>query len=314
MKNRPIHENLDTSYVNLSALVRYLRRRQFNGTVRVELSGYEADITIDGEHHMRVREHDRIAGRISEGDEALQRLLIRAREPGGIINVYQVIEEENSPSENEEHVTEEKIAAVNPVQNLVSVVAQMPPPNGNHKNGNYKNGNYENGSSRLPAAVEDSAAPESDSTEFSLELNNKFEARARQANLAPEDWQMLLNLTAELLGAIDKILAEAHLEFTLAFEKARTEICGDYPFMNPASDIFRYQSGKIVVRRQINANLFVASINEILRRILNKLGRNPKFANVYLLTTHKILALIEKRQPLYDKFCITPQLARTIGI
>jgi hypothetical protein len=116
------------------------------------------------------------------------------------------------------------------------------------------------------------------------------------------------------LGAVDKILAEANLEFSLAFEKARMEISADYPFMNPASGIFDYRAGKIIVRKQINAPLFVASINETLRRILDKLARNPKFSNVYLLVTHKILALIEKRKPLYDKFSITPQLSRTIGI
>ena len=55
MKNRPIHENLDTSFVNLSALVRYLRRRQFVGNVRVELSGYEADIVLTAVNQMRVR-------------------------------------------------------------------------------------------------------------------------------------------------------------------------------------------------------------------------------------------------------------------
>ena len=71
MNNRPIHENLDTSYVNLSALVRYLRRRQFVGNIRIELSGYEADITLTATNEMRVREHDRIAGRVSEGEEAL---------------------------------------------------------------------------------------------------------------------------------------------------------------------------------------------------------------------------------------------------
>jgi hypothetical protein len=92
MKNRPIHENLDTSFVNLSALVRYLRRREFAGNIRIELSGYEADIALKA-GEIRVREHDHIAGRISEGDEALQRLLIRTREPGGIINVYQAVEE-----------------------------------------------------------------------------------------------------------------------------------------------------------------------------------------------------------------------------
>jgi hypothetical protein len=125
---------------------------------------------------------------------------------------------------------------------------------------------------------------------------------------------MVLNLTAELLNTIDKSLAEANLEFALAFEKARTEISGDYPFLNPASGVLEYKNGKIIVRRQINVQLFTASINETLRRILEKLGRNPKFSNVYLITTHRILGLIEKRQPLYDKFFITPRLAKIIGI
>ncbi len=120
-------------------------------------------------------------------------------------------------------------------------------------------------------------------------------------------------MTAELLSTIDKSLAEANLEFAAAFEKARAEISGDYPFLNPAADIFDYVNGKIIVRRQMDAKLFTAGINETLRRILEKLGRNPKFSNVYLITTHRILALIEKRKPLYDKFFITPQLEKILG-
>ena len=99
MKNRPIHENLDTAFVNLSALVRYLRRRQFDGSIRVELSGYEADITLTADNQIKVREYDQIAGRIAEGEEALQRILIRSREPGGIVNVYQNMPEEAAKPE-----------------------------------------------------------------------------------------------------------------------------------------------------------------------------------------------------------------------
>ena len=315
MKNRPVHENLDTSYVNLSALVRYLRRRQFAGNIRVELSGYEADITLTAQNVMRVREHDRIAGRISEGEEALQRLLIRAREPGGIISVYQAVEGEIAPAIEEPAPTIEKFARIiieeNPIvleTEPVSVAAKLPHQNGNH------NGNHKNGKGELPITVKDLPPPATIPPEFPFKLSNNYEARARQTTLPPQDWQMLLNLTAELLSVIDKSLAGANLEFTLAFAKARTEIMSDYPFLNPASGIFDYRTGKITVSEQINAKLFAASINEILRRILEKLGRNPKFSNVHLVTTHKILALIEKRKPLYDKFFITPQLAKTIGI
>ena len=315
MKNRPVHENLDTSFVNLSALVRYLRRRQFAGNISVELSGYEADITLTATSEMRVREHDRIAGRISEGEEALQRLLIRAREPGGIINVYQAAEEVVAATtektarlvEEATQIIEEKPLVIE--TESVSIIPKLPHQNGNNGNGNHKIAEVES-----PINAEDLSQPKLNAAEFPFEFSNNFETRARELNLPTQDWQMLLNLTAELLNAIDKTLAGANLEFTLAFEKARTEIASDYPFLNPASGIFDYRTGRITVREQINAKLFVASINEAVRRILEKLGRSPKFSNVYLITTHKILALIEKRQPLYDKFFITPQLARTIGI
>lgn len=299
MKNRPLHENLDTSFVNLSALVRHLRRHKFAGNIRVELSGYEADIALTAAGEMRVREYDRIAGRISEGDEALQRLLIRAREPGGIINVYQEAEDSAPPLEELIEIIEKLPIAVVEKQTVASVAAQTPHQNGNSKTAPVKSPAVENGSGQPP--------------QFPFELSNKYEAKAKQQMLPAEDWQMLLNLTAELLNTIDRSLAESNLEFAAAFEKTRLEISHDYPFLNPVSDVFDYKNGKIIVRRQINPKLFAASINEALRRILDKLGRNPKFLNIYFITTQKVARLIEKRKPLYDKFFITPQLEKTVG-
>ena len=50
MKKQPIHQNLNTSFVNVAALVRYLRGLQFVGSIRIELASYEADIiALDGD-------------------------------------------------------------------------------------------------------------------------------------------------------------------------------------------------------------------------------------------------------------------------
>jgi len=296
MKNRPIHENLNTSFVNLSSLIKHLRRRQFAGNIRVELNGYEADVRLTADDKMRVREHDRAAGRISEGEEALERLLIRAREPGGIINVYQEIAETETdvPIEKPEQFFEAKPAA--------AVLSAKPP----HTNGSSK-------SIKIDADDIENGMPKPNSPLLPFQLGNNFESKARLTNLAPQEWQMLVNLTAELLTAIDKSLAEANLEFSPAFEKACSEISKDYPFLNPAADKFAYKDGKIVVREQFNPKLFAAGINEALRRILDKLGKNPKFLNIYFTTTQKIIELIEKRKLFYDKFFITPQLERTVG-
>ena len=86
-------DTLDTSYVSLVALIRYLRANQFTGRLHVALEQYESDVFLYGAEPPSVWENDHAAGRESRGEEALQRLLVRAREPGGIITVYQGAQE-----------------------------------------------------------------------------------------------------------------------------------------------------------------------------------------------------------------------------
>lgn len=344
MKNRPLHENLDTSFVNLSALLRYLRRRQFVGSIRVELSGYEADIVLNSENQMNVREYDRIAGRIAEGEEALQRLLIRAREPGGIIHVYQQVAETEKPKAVEdapipkptEVIPEIKIeppkAEVKIAETVIKGVKKavangnevalkaiptetptavqfMPLPNGNAKKVEIiKQPVIE----KINNPVE--AKPKIKLPDFPFELSNNFEKKAKKNQLSPEEWQTLLNLTGELLKTIDDCLIKANLDFSAAFQKASAETSADYPFLNPNAEIFLYKRGKIGMGKQTNAKIFVAGINETLRRILDKLGASPKFAEVHRYTVHKIIALIHQRKPLYDKFSVTPQLEKILGL
>ena len=328
MKNRPIHENLDTSFVNLSALVRYLRRRQFVGGVRVELSGYEADIVLTAENQMKVREHDRIAGRIAEGEEALQRLLIRAREPGGIINVYQTVATEEIKQPAEINVQEtvkpnesQKVISAVPEQKTetnqtqIKPVAQIKLPTAPPIIMEVQAANT---AVKIPVAekiVEKTVEPKPNLKlpDFPFELTNKFESRAKQTQFSAQDWQALLNLIGELLATIDDCLRAANLNFTAAFQKSCGEISADYPFLNPKAEIFIYENGKIKVSEQLNAKIFVAGINESLRRILEKLGANPKFTATHRAVVQKILALINQRKSFYDKFSITPQLEKNLG-
>ena len=48
--------------------MRYLRGLQFVGSIRIELSSYEADIIFTSTNKITAREYDHIAGRISHGD------------------------------------------------------------------------------------------------------------------------------------------------------------------------------------------------------------------------------------------------------
>lgn len=309
MKNRPVHENLDTSFVNLSALVRYLRRQEFVGQIRVELGGYEAEILLLKENEIKVREHDRTAGRIAEGDEALQRLLIRAREAGGKIHVYQAMAENDFAYQNRH------------TSNGLSNEIKINPPA-------LQNENSENMTSptehipvsirmptmRKPQTPPETQAEEKPETVLPLEFSNKFENRAKNLQTSPQEWQMLLNLVAEILQTVEQSLAKNKLEFAPAFRKARAEISADYPFLHPDSGEFRYENGSIKMREQISAKLFATSIMEILRRILEKLGANPKFAEAYRMINQNIIALIHKNRSAYDKFELTEPLEKIVGV
>lgn len=305
---RPIHENLDTSFVNLSALLRYLRRREFVGKINVELSGYEAEILLSGAGEITAREHDRIAGRIAEGEEALQRLLIRAREPGGIINVFQA-------------------AAVNP--QLKKSEAPMPAkisPQVSETKPPKANGNTVKieipQKIELPQAVLEAKIPPFEISaektngkqtvslpDFPFKLSNKFEEKARRINLAPQHWQTLLDVTGEILGKIDETLKGAKLDFNAAFKKACAEIVDDYPFLAAAND-FLYQNGKITMREQASAPVFVSGVFEALRRILEKLGKFPQHAAAHRKCLENLAGLNEQRKRFHDKFSITPQIER----
>jgi hypothetical protein len=91
-------EALDTSYVNLAALLRYLRARNFSGRLHVTLDQYEADIFLYGEAAPSVWESNHATGDEAQGNGAMERLLVRSREPGGLIAIYERVEEASETS------------------------------------------------------------------------------------------------------------------------------------------------------------------------------------------------------------------------
>src|SRR5882762_1254611 len=92
-KSRVVHENLDTAFVNLWALLRNLSQRGFIGRVRVELKDYTADVYMTGSNTPLVHEIDRAAGTETLEQAALHRLVLRARESSGSISVFEGADE-----------------------------------------------------------------------------------------------------------------------------------------------------------------------------------------------------------------------------
>src|SRR6266536_1194737 len=90
-------ETLNKSYVNLSALIYCLRERNFTGALRGAMHEYEADAFMYGSSAPSVWESNRASGLEAQGEAAMERLMVRAREPGGVITVYENSELKSAP-------------------------------------------------------------------------------------------------------------------------------------------------------------------------------------------------------------------------
>lgn len=316
MNFRPVHQNLDTSFVNLSALIKYLRRRQFCGIVRVRLNNYEAEIHITDENQLNVREQDHLSGRVSEGEEALERILIRSREPGGTVNVFQKV---NGNVSTENSITKSPVKSVEdskkPEIFAPKKITNAAPASKSAAENIVKTPTAQ---PVRPAQTEmlktetSVQKPAVKLPDFPFRLSNNVEAKARQEKISAEEYQTLVQLLAEILGMLDKTLAAAKLDFPAAFTKACAEIGNDYPFLKPEENIFEYKNGVINLSRKVNPNQLTSSLLEAARRILEKLGANPKFSNVHRAAVQNLLALVRQRKSMYDKFSITPRLEKMI--
>ena len=280
----PIHENLNTSFVNLAVLVRYLRSLQFVGTIHIELSSYEADIEFTGSNTMRACEHDHIAGRISHGEHALQRILIPAKEAGGLIHVYQ-----DNPTELRQKVFVDK-SIVAEANHMLSSTTDTPVRNF---------GNARTGLEHLPVPVTD---------------NTSVPKSGRANSDAPENWTEILSLISELLRTVDESLSKSNIHFSDAFKNACGFISNEHPFLDPDSDVFSYLDGFISVRQRLAPEELSTGIIVALGRIMDRLREDAYFGNVYHLTMHRLRVLANRRKPEFDKFSITNQLQRVIGI
>jgi len=92
-KSRVVYENLDTTFVNLWALLRNLSQREFIGRVRVELKDYTADVFMTGSSTPLVHEIDHAAGTNTIEEAALHRLVLRVRGTPGTITVFEGADE-----------------------------------------------------------------------------------------------------------------------------------------------------------------------------------------------------------------------------
>lgn len=112
--SRVLYQDLDTSFVNLWGLLRYLSQRSFVGRVHVALTDYTADVFFDGSETPLVHEIDGAAGTDVVEEAALHRLVLHVRESPGKISVYEGPDEAVAPQRQSAVTSAEISSAATP--------------------------------------------------------------------------------------------------------------------------------------------------------------------------------------------------------
>jgi hypothetical protein len=238
---RVLYENLDTSFVNVWALLRYLTQRSFIGRVHVQLENYSADVFVNGSETPLVHEIDGDAGTDVVEEAALHRLVLRVRESTGSITVYEGVEESIPPQVE---------SALAPATDGVSLVAEP--------------------EAATPEAMRSTAGKDEEETVVSTDTV----AAARQTN--DGEWSETVRVSGELIASVEQAATSLGSDFASLFRAARISLADDYAFLDPMAGQLRYENSSVTIDGDTQPQGYVAGVSEALRRVVDQVAAGER--------------------------------------
>jgi hypothetical protein len=240
---RVLYENLDTSFVNVWALLRYLSQRSFVGRVHVELENYSADVFVNGSETPLVHEIDRDAGTDVVEEAALHRLVLRVRESSGSITVYEGVEESIPP--------QVESAMASPPSADETASAAEP-------------------EAATPEAMRSSAAKDDEETVVASDTVTVV----RQTN--DGEWSESVQVSGELIAGVERAATSLGADFASLFREARISLADDYAFLDPMAGQLRYENSSVTFNGDSQPQGYVAGVSEALRRVVDQIATGER--------------------------------------
>lgn len=296
-KSKPLHENLDTTFVNLWSLLRNLTQKGFIGRVHVELKDYSADVFMNGSGTPLVHEMDRAAGTETVEEAALHQLVLRARETPGTISVFEGAAEAAAvPSLA---TTAEASANVtSPVIEPPSVSTEEVPVATVEEDWKVEE----------PPPVVTKASPTTERFEPAQELGEEIYPAGSY-----DDWSAITATCGELIGAIERGINASGGDFDSIFGATRLELADDYSFLDPISQTFVYSHGVATMNQPPALRVFVAGLSEALRRAVDRVAVGERERRIRERIALEMLTVARKRSDVLERLGFQAQLDRIAG-
>jgi hypothetical protein len=245
--SRVLYENLDTSFVNLWALLRYLSQRNFVGRVHVEIKDYTADVFLTGSNMPLVHEVDRAAGTDKVEEAALHRLVLRARESSGSISVIEGADEAVA------------VKAGAPATKTAATHSVAPMAERDQVTDEAAMGSIEQSHDHAQTGTSSPPSP--------VAVTSDLKARIV--------WNDVARVSGELIAAVERALGSGGADFPSLFRTARLGLADDYTFLDPTSGI-EYKDSTVTAREELPISSYVAGLSEVLRRIVDNVATGER--------------------------------------
>jgi hypothetical protein len=306
-QSRVLYDNLDTTFVNLWALLRTLTQRGFIGRVHVELEDYTADVFMTGSSTPLVHEIDRTAGTDTLEEAALHRLVLRVRETPGTITVFEGAGE------------------------AAAVQALVTPDHDNHDS--VKERTPED----LAMQYEPEAPTETDEIKpLSLEpsIPVRIERPAEETGAVQElveqvaptppivvsaepvdeiEWTAVVRIGGEIIGAVERAVTGAGADFTEVFNDARLALADDYVFLDPLSGQLTYSTAEVTLNGEVASGAFVSGLSEAMRRVVNNVATGERARRVRERVALELYSVARKRSEILPRSGFLSRLDRIAG-
>jgi hypothetical protein len=302
-KTRVLYENLDTTFVNLWALLRKLSQDGFIGRVHVELKDYTADVFMTGSSTPLVHEIDRAEGTEALEETALHRLVLRVRETPGTITVFEGADEavavqattlsETSPEESDSITNSEMDDQILP---------------------------------QAPASAIDQAAPVIEALgEQALPKARAHEPKPGPATQLVEpalpvvepvgeiEWAAIVKASGELVGGVERALSGPGADFNSIFDGARLELADDYTFLDPMSGEFTYSDSVVTLGSELPVGSYVIGLSETLRRVVDAVAIGDRARRVRERVALELVSVARKRREILERSGFLSKLDRIAG-
>jgi hypothetical protein len=311
--SRVVYENLDTTFVNLWALLRKLSQQGFIGRVHVELKDYTADVFMTGSSTPLVHEIDRAAGTETLEETALHRLVLRVRETPGTISVFEG--------------ADEAVA----VQGAAVLAG---PPSESGSTAESGAGDLQNHQAQETAAIEFSPVNKVPSEPVPTPETEVPPGRSPLAprpltNLNAEEhgspaassveaideiaWGAIVKTSGELIGGVERALSGTDADFNSLFNGVRLDLADDYTFLDPMSGEFAYSNSVVTLGGSVTAAAYVVGLSETLRRVVDAAATGDRARRVRERVALELLSVARKRREILERSDFLSQLDRIAG-